>query len=178
MFNGAYLKQRLGWYGALWVGGFLLSGVSILLGMLFADMMAMADIVLPVMMGAVGLALGVAVVMALVSGQTLGTKLVIVILALLLVLPLFWAPVSAAVVIAFFADRSIEYSAVYAGFQIGVSRLLYPLTEAVLGPGLFDSIWGAFQVAASIVGFFSALSNLWPRIRRLLGPEPVAETVD
>ena len=42
----------------------------------------------------------------------------------------------------------------------------------MLGGAVFQSVWQAFQIAASIVGFFSALANIWPIIRRVLGPEP------
>jgi hypothetical protein len=37
---------------------------------------------------------------------------------------------------------------------------------------VFGSVWALFQGVASIVGFISALSNIWPILRRLLGPEP------
>ncbi|NBB52738.1 hypothetical protein GVN24_31135 [Rhizobium sp. CRIBSB] len=172
MISLAHIKQRLGQYGAAWLIAFLVSGAAILIGMAFDDMMVIADLVLPVGMAAVGLAMGAGLVATWLSGQTLGTKLVVLFLALLLVLPLLWAPVSAAVVIALFADRSIEYSQVYAGFQIAVAELLFPLSEFVFGPSLFEQVWKAFEVVASIVGFISAFARVWPMIRRLLGPEP------
>jgi hypothetical protein len=175
MFSGAHLKRRLGQYGAAWVIGFLVAGVGILIGTLFMDMMMAADLVLPVVLGGVGLALGVGVVATLLSGQTVGTKLVVVVLGVVLVLPLLWAPVSAAVAIAFFAQRSIEYSGVYAGFQIGVSRVLYPLSEWAFDGEVIQSAWWAFQVVASVVGFFSTLANVWPIIRRVLGPDAGVE---
>ncbi|CAN5216217.1 hypothetical protein BH10PSE1_BH10PSE1_32630 [soil metagenome] len=176
MFNGAYLKTRLGQYGAVWVGSFLLAGAAILIGCLFLDLMEATDLVLPFVLGGAGLALGVGVVTSLVSNQTLGTKLVVVLLALVLVLPLLWAPVSAAVLVAFFAQRSIEYSQVYAGFQIAVGQILYPISVWLTGGAVFQSLWTAFQMVASVVGFFSALAGLWPIIKRVLGPEPVQET--
>ncbi len=175
MFNLAYLKRRLGQYAALWVTGFLLSGAAILMGLMFADLMVAIDWVLPILLGGVALGLGVGMVLSLLSGETVGTKLAVLLLALLLALPLLWAPVSAAVAIAFFADRSVEYSESYAAFQIGVSRVLFPISQ-VLGQGdLFGWVWTAFQWVSTVVGFFSALANIWPAIRRLLGPEPVAE---
>ncbi len=174
MVSIAHLKRRLGQYGATWVAGFLLSGAAILIGSFFGDMIAMTDLVLPVVMIGVVLALGAGVVVSWTSNQTLGTKLVVLLLALLLVLPLLWAPVSAAVIIAFVMDRSIEYSAVYAGFQIRVSELLFPLGEILFGPSLFGMIWSVFQMVASVVGFISALANIWPIIRRVLGAEPGA----
>lgn len=175
MVSLAHLKRRLGQYGATWVVGFMLSGLAILVGTAFADMIAVTDLVLPVLMIGVVLALGAGVAMTWLSNQTLGTKIAVLILALLLVLPLLWAPVSAAVAIAFITDRAIEYSTVYAGFQIRVSELLFPLSQALFGSSLIGLVWGAFQVVASVVGFISALANIWPIIRRVLGPEPVAE---
>ena len=175
MISLAYLKRRLGQYAALWVGGFLLSGAAIIIGLMFADLMTAVDWVLPVLLGALVLALGVGVVLSLLSGETPGTKLAVLLLALLLALPLLWAPVSAAVAIAFFADRSIEYSESYAAFQIGISRVLFPIGQALGQGDLFGWVWSAFQWVSSVVGFFSALANIWPAIRRLLGPEPVAE---
>ena len=83
--------------------------------------------------------------------------------------------VSAAVAIAFFADRSIEYSESYAAFQIGVSRVLFPISQALGRGDLFGWVWTAFQWVSTVVGFFSALAKVWPAIRRLLGPEPVTE---
>ena len=175
MFNPGYLKRRMGQYAALWVGGFLLSGAAILMGLLAADLMVAIDWVLPVLLGATALALGVGLVLSLLSGETPGTKLAVLLLAILLALPLLWAPVSAAVAIAFFADRSIEYSETYAAFQIGISRVLFPLSQALGQADLFGWVWTAFQWVSTVVGFFSAVAKIWPAIRRMLGPEPVTE---
>lgn len=175
MLNPGYLKRRLGQYAALWVGGFLLSGAAILLGLFLADLMVATDRVLPVMLGIIVLALGAGLAASLLSPETLGTKLAVLLLAALLSLPLLWAPVSAAVVIAFFADRSIEYSESYAAFQIGISRVLFPLSQGIGDGDLFGWVWAAFQWVSTVVGFFSALARIWPAIRRLLGPEPVTE---
>ena len=175
MFSLAHLKRRLGQYAALWVGGFLLSGAAILVGLGFADLMTAADLVLPVMLAGAALGLGAGVVLSLLSGETVGTKLAVLLLAALLALPLLWAPVSAAVAIAFFADRSIEYSDSYAAFQIGVSRVLFPIGQALGQGDLFGWVWTAFQWVSTVVGFLSALANIWPAIRRLLGPEPPVE---
>ena len=172
MISLAHLKRRLGQYAALWVGGFLLAGAGVWLAAVFVDLIDAADLVLPAVMIGVLLGLGAGVVASLLSRETLGTKLSVLVLAALLALPLLWAPVSAAVAIAFFADRSIEYSQAYAAFQIGVARLLFPLSEAIGDGDLFGWAWTAFQWVSSVVGFFSALANIWPMIRRLLGPEP------
>ena len=176
MVSLAHLKRRLGQYAAVWVGAFLLSGAVILAGLWFTDLMAATDRVLPVGLALTGLALGAGVVASLASRETVGTKLVVLMLAGLLVLPLLWAPVSAAVAIAFFADRSIEYSQAYAAFQIGVSQVLFPVSQALGDGDLFGWMWSAFQWVSTVVGFLSALVKLWPMLKRLLGPEPVEET--
>ena len=175
MISLGHIKRRLGQYAALWVGAFLLAGAGVLVGVLFTDLMVATDVVLPVMLGVVALALGGGVIASLLSGETLGTKLMVVLLAGVLALPLLWAPVSAAVAIAFFADRSIEYSEAYAAFQIGVAQVLFPLSQAIGDGDLFGWVWTAFQWVSSVVGFVSALANVWPLIRRLLGPEPAPE---
>lgn len=172
MISLAHLKRRLGQYAAVWVGAFLLAGAGVWLAAVFLDLMDAADLVLPAALLGVALMLGGGVIASLLSRETPGTKLAVVVLAVMLALPLLWAPVSAAVAIAFFADRSIEYSQAYAAFQIGVARLLFPISEAVGDGDLFGWVWTAFQWISSVVGFFSALANIWPAIRRLLGPEP------
>ncbi|MDP3405983.1 MAG: hypothetical protein Q8S03_14930 [Brevundimonas sp.] len=172
MIGLGHIKTRLGQYGAAWVAAFLVAGAAILTGNLFDDLMVVIDRVLPVVMAAVVLALGIGVILTLLSRESLGTKLATGALALLLVLPLMWAPVAAAVAVAFFAERAIEYSQTYAAFQIGVSEMLFPLEETVRSGAVFGSVWALFQGVATVVGFISALSNIWPLLRRLLGPEP------
>ena len=175
MFNLGHLKRRFGQYAGLWVGGFLLSGAGILIGMSFLEMMVAVDWVLPFLLGGVALGLGIGVVISLVSSQTVGTKLAVLVAAALLALPLLWAPMSAAVAIAFFADRSIEYSESYAAFQIAVSQVLFPLSQALGDGELFGWLWSLFQWVSTLIGLVSALVNIWPLIRRVLGPEPTVE---
>ncbi|HZW14815.1 MAG TPA: hypothetical protein VFF66_01040 [Brevundimonas sp.] len=176
MFSLAHLKRRLGQYAAIWVAGFLLAGTAILVGLFFADLMTAVDLVLPVGLLLVALALGAGLVASLASRETVGTKLALLVLAGLLVLPLLWAPVSAAVAIAFFADRSIEYSQVYAAFQIGVAQVLFPISRWLGDGDLFGWVWSAFQWVSTVVGFLAALVKLWPLLKRLLGPEPATES--
>lgn len=172
MISLGHLKTRLGQYAALWVGAFLLGGAALWLVRAFVDLIPAMDLVLPVALAAVTLGLGAGVIASLLSRETVGTKLAVIVLAALLALPLLWAPVSAAVVIAFFADRSIEYSQTYAAFQIGVARLLFPISEAIGDGDLLGWVWTAFQWVSSVVGFLSAVANIWPFVKRLLGPEP------
>lgn len=175
MVSLVHLKRRLGQYAAVWVAGFLLSGAGILAGLFFADLMTAADVVLPAGLALAALALGAGLTASLASRETPATKLLVLAGAGLLALPLLWAPVSAAVAIAFFADRSIEYSEAYAAFQIGVSRVLFPISQWIGDGDLFGRVWTAFQWVSTAVGFASAVVNIWPMLRRLLGPEPVGE---
>lgn len=167
-----HLKRRLGQYAGIWVVAFLLSGAAILLLMTRMDLMDAADLVLPVMLALTALALGAGVVTSFFSSETPLTKIVVLVLAVLLLLPLLWAPVAAAVAIAFFAHRSIEYSGAYAAFRIGVSDLLWPISQGFGFGGVLDALWSAFQWTASLIGFISAWVNAWPVIKRLLGQEP------
>jgi hypothetical protein len=168
-----HLKRRLGQYAGVWVGAFLLCGAAIL-GMmaLGADLMVAADMALPVLLAVTGLALGAAVVLTFFSNETPLTKILVLVLALLLLLPLLWAPVFAAVAIAFFADRQIEYSDAYVGFRVAVYNLMTPLSDGFGVGAVLDALWRAFQWVATVVGFISAWINAWPVIRRLLGQEP------
>lgn len=177
MIGLGHLKTQFGRYAALWLAGFLLTGAAVLAGLFFVDLFEAVDRVLPWALALVGLGLGAGVVMSLLSKEGPGTKILVVLLALILLLPLLWAPVSAAVVIAFFADRAIEYSDVYAAFQIGVARLLYPVGDWLGGGAdVLAWAWNAFQVVGTVVGFISAWVRAWPVIRRMLSPE--AETVE
>ncbi|NBB62963.1 hypothetical protein GVN18_27230 [Pseudomonas sp. ODNR1LW] len=175
MFDIAHLKQRFSQYAALWLSGFLMSGAAILVGTVFVDLMTAADLILPVVLALVALTLGGGILASFLSNRTLGTKLTVLLSALLLLLPLLWAPVSAAVVIAFFTDRSIEYSVAYADFQIAVATVLFPLSELFLGGAVFSAVWAGFQFFASVVGVVSAMAKAWPYVRRILGPEPATD---
>jgi hypothetical protein len=168
-----HLKRRFGQYAGVWVGAFLLAGVAILgLMAMGADLMDAADLALPVVLVLTGLALGAGVVISFFSAETPLTKILVLVLAVLLLLPLLWAPVAAAVAIAFFADRPIEYSQAYVAFRLGVSDLLWAGSQVVGYGGFLDALWSAFQWVASVVGFISAWVNAWPAIKRLLGQEP------
>lgn len=72
--------------------------------------------------------------------------------ALLLILPLLWAPVLAVAVSAAMAGASVDYSTAYAEFRIVVSRLIYPLAAMPGEDPLIGLIWQGFQVIASVVG--------------------------
>lgn len=168
----AHLRRRLSQYGAVWVLAFVV-GLAAMAGlMLWVDLMDAADLMLPPMWAAVTAALVVGVALSLRAPLTAAAKAAVVALAALLWLPLMWAPTSAAGLIAFLADRPIEYSQAYYGFRVTVGRMLWPLERALFGDGFVEGLWTAFQVLASLVGFAATLANLWPLVRRALGASP------
>ncbi|MDB5471112.1 MAG: hypothetical protein JWR84_2672 [Caulobacter sp.] len=178
--NTVLIKRRLGWYGLAWMGGFLLVLLVMVAGryLFGADVIDLADMIIPASLGVMALALIGVVIRDLVSRETIGTRVVIVLLAALLLLPLLWSPVSAAVTAAWIADRSIEYSSAYADFRITISRLLYPMVEAVSSGAAFELAWQAFQFVASAVGFFSSLLQVIGFLRRLLAASSVDDFVE
>ena len=177
MLNSELLKTRLGHYGAAWLLAFALAALIFIVGPLAGvDLIDLADRVLPVMFTLLGLGLVLFLALSLTSGETLGTKLVLLVLTVALALPLLWAPVLAAVGAAYLYERSIEYSQAYAQFRITVGDLVYPAVQSVFSGALFETVWQVMQVFAGIVGFLSAFAKAWPWIKRFLGREeaPVA----
>lgn len=173
MLNSELLKTRLSQYGAAWLASFGLCAVVFLLGpwLMGWDVVELADVVLPAAFTVIGLGLILFLSMALISRETLGTKLVILLLTLVLVLPLLWAPVLAAVLGAWVFDGLIEYSTAYARFRITVSQLVYPLVSSVFSGALYETVWFWMQWFAGFVGFLSAVGKAWPWIKRFLGRE-------
>lgn len=178
--NLALIKRRLGWYGLAWIGAFLL----VLLAALVAfygpqiDIIDSADMLIPLGLGALTLGVVGVVIRDLFSKQPLGTRLIVLLLAALLYLPLLWSPVAAAVASAWIADRPIEYSNAYAQFRITVSQLLYPLVDAVSSGAAFELVWQVFQVIGSVVGFLSSLFQVIGFFRRLFAAKSAREFVD
>jgi len=178
MLNSELLKTRLGQYGAVWLAVFALAAAVFVGGPILsgADVIALADTVLPIAFAGLGLLLIGYLMLALISGETLGTKLALILLTVLLALPLLWSPVLAAVLGAWLGERSIEYSQAYARFRIVVGDLLFPMIQSVFGGALFETVWWLLQLFASAVGVASAFAKVWPWIKRILGREeaPVA----
>ena len=176
MFNATLLRIRLGQYGAAWLISFVLALLGILAGGWLAHMplVKVADLVLPVEFAGLTLAVLAVLVMTLLAGrETVATRLVVIVLALLLFLPLLWGPVLGAIAAAWIGHVSIEYSAVYAQFRIQISQLLFRLAGLVFANPLMDTIWTAFQAVATVVGFLSSFFQVWPRVLRLLGAREI-----
>lgn len=178
--NTTLIKRRLGWYGLAWLGAFLLALLVHLAGhyLLQADVIDIADLSIPVGVGVLALMVAGVVGRDLLSSHSVGTRLSILALALLLLLPLLWAPVAGSVAAAWASQRSIEYSHSYAQFRVTVSQLLYPLAHAVSSGAAFDLAWKAFQFVASAVGFLSSLFQVIRFLRKLFAARTVDAFVD
>lgn len=171
-----HLRRRLSQYGALWLGGFVgtLLVMAVMVFGVRTPLAAAADLVLPIALGLLGLAVIVGVAITMVKDISLSTKSLITALGLLLVLPLLWAPVLAVVVTAAIAGASVEYSTVYAQFRIAVSNLIYPLVAMLGEDPLISFVWQAFQVVASVVGAIASTLQVWRFVKPLLyGPDEV-----
>lgn len=176
MLDTVLIRARLGQYGAAWLTAYGLALVAVLTGGWLAHMplVKVADLVLPVSFAGLTLAVLAALVATITAGRrTVATRLAIVLLALLLFLPLLWAPVLGVITAAWVGHVSIEYSAVYAQFRILVSQALFRLAGLMFADPLMDTVWTLFQGLATIVGFFSAFFQVWPRVLRLLGAREV-----
>lgn len=172
MVNGALIRIRLGQYGAAWLVSFVLGLIAILAGSALAHMplVKVADLVLPVEFAALTLAVLAVLVMTLTAGrETVATRLVVLVLAILLFLPLLWGPVLGAIAAAWIGHVSIEYSGVYAQFRIQISQILFKLAGMMFANPLMETVWAVFQAVATVVGFLSSFFQVWPRLLRLLG---------
>lgn len=174
MFNGPLIGRRLSWYAGAWVGTFLLTLIACLAGPVAVSwrVVEIADLVLPFALLFLAAGTAVALVQILLTAETLGTKLAVILLALLLALPLLWAPVFGAVAAAYLSGVAVEYSTVYAAFRIGVSRVVFPAYQAAFGGGVMQQAWELFQAASTVVGLLAGIVRLWPVIVALLGGRP------
>lgn len=105
---------------------------------------------------------GVVMVAIFIRRASPVAKIVFLLAAGGLLLPLLWAPVLGAIVAAWLTGAAIEYSQVYAQFRIHVGQLLFPLVSVLTRSDLVDLGWNAFQAVATIIGFVAAVIQLWP----------------
>jgi len=171
------LKTRLGQYGAAWVGAFLLVliltlGASALLHM---ELARVADGLLMVSLAALTVLLLAGVFLTLGGRDSVGIKVLMVLLALVLGLPLLWAPVLAVVVAANIAHTPIEYSQVYAWFRITVSQILYPMVSAIVSGAAIRWVWEMFQIFATIVGAIASAIQVWGFLKKMFAPHAPVE---
>lgn len=175
MLNLTLIRQCFRQYGLVWLGAFALVLAAALIAWKLAkmDYIPAADLLLTGAFPVLGLILAGFVIYALALKQSPLTKAVVIVFAVVLALPLLWAPVLGVIAGAWVAHVSIEYSSVYAAFRITVGKLLYVVTEQVFGSPLVDAAWKAMQGFAALVGFISAVVHSWRVVQRL-SDSPVA----
>lgn len=159
MISPARIGHQLGRYAVLWLAAFGLGGAGVLTALIFTDLIDATDRVVPPLLVALALVYLAGVSTALMARQSVMTRLILLVLATLLLLPLLWAPVSAAVAIAFLAGQVIDYSRAYAAFQLGVGQLLFPISRHWGDGDLLGSAWSGFQIFASVVGLVCLLAQ-------------------
>lgn len=175
MLNSDLLKNRLSQYGVAWLLAFALGLLVTLAGppLLGMRLVQVADLYLPVAFIVLGLLLLAGLVMGLMSRETFPVKLALLGLALVLALPLFWAPVLGVVLSAAVTQVSIEYSEAYAGFRILVGNLLFNSVQVLFAGAVWDTIWRGFQVLSTIVGFLVGLHQLLGIAGKMFGPRRI-----
>ena len=152
-------------FGIAWILAFLASVtlVTPISAVAAHSRYALIDTVLAVELSMLALGwIGVVVAAMFARQATPVAKLVFVMAAGGLLLPLLWSPVLGAVVAAWLTGAAIEYSQVYAQFRIHVGQLLFPLVTTLTRSDLVDLGWNAFQSVATIIGFVAAFTQLWP----------------
>ena len=162
MLNLGLLRTRFGQYGAAWLGSFLLVLLGDLAaGLLRIPLVVAADALLLVSLIALTVAFATFAARTLVSDESGTTKAVLLVLGLVLLLPLLWAPVLGAVASAYIAHVSIEYSGVYAGFRIIVGNVIFAVMSLFTHNPYVDAGIAVFQNVAITLGFLASLVQLW-----------------
>jgi hypothetical protein len=169
MLNLTLIRIRLGQYGLAWLIAFAVAFAASLAAAHVFDLpfARAADPVLGAGFGILGCLIAGFFVLTLAARQTWLTTTFLLILGLVLLLPLLWAPVLGVVVGAWVERASIEYSQVYAAFRILVGRLSYDVTEQIFGDPLVDAAWAFMQGFAAFVGFLAALGQAWHMLKQL-----------
>lgn len=172
MLNSDLLKNRLSQYGAAWLIAFVLGLLVTLAGPSLTHMrlVQLADVFLPIAFLLLGLTLAAGLIAGLLSRETMPVKLILLLLAAILALPLFWAPVLGAVLSAAITHVSIEYSSAYASFRILIASMLFPITQALFAGALWESVWKGFQVISTLIGGLVGIYQAWGILHALFGP--------
>ncbi|MBS0294704.1 MAG: hypothetical protein JSR45_00240 [Proteobacteria bacterium] len=162
--HGGLIKRRLGQYGGAWIASFLVVLLACLAGVwgLKAPFVQVANLMLEIALSLLTLGTLTALVLTFTARESLVAKLAVLALALLLFLPLLWAPVLGVVLTAKLTGHAVEYSGVYAQFRIVVAQLLLKL----FSNSTRDAIWSLFQVVATVVGFIASAVQIWEFLRK------------
>ena len=126
MLNLDLIGARLGQYGAAWLATFamvLLGDLAV--GLVHIPLVAAADVLLTTAFAGLAIGFAIFVALTLLARQSGPTKTVLLVLGVILLFPLFWAPMLGAIASAWIGHAALEYSSVYAGFRIIVGKVVY-----------------------------------------------------
>jgi hypothetical protein len=171
--NASLLRIRLSQYGMVWAGAFvgvLVLSLAAILG-LKEDFVTVADLALKIAFAVLAMIIVAFAAATVFAPNRFWTKAVLLIAGLLLLLPLLWSPVLAVVITARLTNAAVEYSSVYAQFRAIVSRIVFPVVQAVFGGSLIEEVWSAFQIVGTVIGFIASVVTLWPLLRGVMAPE-------
>lgn len=162
MFNSEVVRQHLAGYGTVWFVAFLLVLAGTLVSNLIFQVSYLntADVLLAIAFFCL-IALSAAYLLgAIFSDEQAGTKIVLALSALVLFMPLMYAPVLALRLYGFFARQLLEQSAIYAGFQAVVTRTMTAVAERIIGGEYVAIAIKVLQVGGAIIGTVAAIAEL------------------
>jgi len=164
------LRANLGVYGTVWLLAFLsVMAASLIANLIFrVGFIHVADVTLAIAFFVLMVLSAVYLIAEIFSEQPLGTKLVLCLAAIVLFLPLMYAPVLALQIYDFFGKSGLENSGIYNGFQEQVTDTSAALAEQ-LGLQKFSKVLGVLQVAATVVGALAAAAQLNQMLRNRSG---------
>jgi hypothetical protein len=165
--NTAFLRQHLSAYGTVWLIAFLLvlAGTFISHRIFSIEFPAVADVLQAIAFFCLIVLSVIYFIGEIFSDQPVVTKLVLCAAALLLFLPLMYAPVLALQLYAFFGKFSMADSSIYVGFQTVVTQTSGAIADR-FGIKHLGKVLGVLQVLATVVGGLAAAAQLNQMLRK------------
>lgn len=162
------LKQHLRAYGTVWLVAFLLVMAGTLVSNLIfrVTFISVTDVLLSIAFFSLIILSTFYLIVELFSDRPITTKLALCIAAVLLFLPLMYAPVLALDLYDFFGKQGFEGSRIYNGFQTELKETSAELAKRAGGGKYVSWSLGVLQVAATVVGTFAAAMQVSQMLRR------------
>jgi hypothetical protein len=168
MLNFDLMALRLRQYAAAWVASFLvvLIATAVARFLLHMDLISAINVLLLVAFAVIAVLAALFLGLTFTSGETGATKGALFGTALVLALPLLWAPALGAVASAFFGQVSIEYSSVYAAFRVLLGNALFLVLRLFSENPVIEVGMKLMEAFATVVGFIASVSQLWEVLGR------------
>jgi hypothetical protein len=163
MLNFDLMALRLRQYGAAWVLSFVLVAIAAAIAhfLLHMDLVSVINVLLLAAFAVIAVLVAVFLALTFTAGETGATKGALLGTAVVLAVPLLWAPVLGAVTSAFFAHVSIEYSSVYAAFRILIGKAVWAVLRLFSENPVIEAGMKLMEIFAAVVGFIASVSQLW-----------------